>query len=120
MAPLDASILTVLLTVDVIAPSLPLRIVTTPLCMLVACNILAHYYWACTIPPGFADEHMRLSGTRGRPEAAWRTYLIAPERSGQPDSGVQWTRNDLLEGSPGRCNKCGGVKPEVRIFMHVS
>lgn len=111
--------LIVLCTVEVIAPSLPLRIVTTPLCLLIACNILAHYYWACTIPPGFADEHMRLSGTRSRPEAAWRTYLIAPERSHQADNGTQWTQNDLLEGSPSTCGKCGNIKPEVRGFMHV-
>jgi palmitoyltransferase len=109
--------LIVLCTVDVIAPSLPLRIVTTPLCALVACNILAHYYWVCTIPPGFADEHTRLSGARSRPEATWRMSLIAPERSGQLDSGVQWTQNDLLEGRPSTCGKCGSIKPEVRIFI---
>lgn len=111
--------LIILSTVDIIAPSLPLRIITTPLCGLIACNILAHYYWACTVPPGFADEHTRLSGARNRPEAAWRTYLIAPERSSQPDIRAQWTQDDLLEGRPSRCNKCGSIRPEVRTCMRV-
>ena len=115
MAPSEALMLTALYAVDVIAPELPLRIVTTPLCGLVACNILAHYYWACTIPPGFPDEHTRLSGTRRRPEATWRAYFIAPDRSRQLDSGAQWTQDDLLEGRPMRCNKCCSIKPEVRI-----
>ena len=117
MAPLEASMLTVLCTVDVIAPKLPLRIVTTPLCGLIACNILAHYYWACTIPPGFPDEHARLSGARSRPEAAWRAYFKAPDRSSQVDSGAQWTQDDLLEGRPIRCKKCSSIKPEVRPSM---
>lgn len=111
--------LIILCIVDVIAPSLPLRIITTPLCSLIACNLLAHYYWACTIPPGFADEHTRLSGARNHPEATWRMYLIAPERSRQPKSGAQWTQDELLEGSPGRCNKCASIKPEVRTFICV-
>lgn len=116
---LEALMLIVLCTVDVIAPKLPLRIVTTPLCGLIACNILAHYYWACTIPPGFPDEYTRLSGTRSRPEAAWGAFFIAPERSRQLDSGAQWTQDDLLEGTPIRCTKCSIIKPEVRISMCV-
>jgi hypothetical protein len=120
MAPLEASMLTVLCTVDVIAPKLPLRIITTPLCGLVACNILAHYYWACTIPPGFPDEHARLSGTRSRPEAAWRAYFLAPERSRDPNGGAQWTQDDLLEWRPNRCKKCSSLKPEVRVSMCVT
>lgn len=119
MTPLEDPMLIILYIVDVIAPSLPLRIITTPLCSLIACNLLAHYYWACTIPPGFADEHTRLSGARNRPEATWRIYLIAPERSRQPESGAQWSQDELLEGRPGRCNKCTSIKPEVRTSICV-
>ena len=117
MTPLEAPMLTVLCTVDVIAPKLPLRIVTTPLCGLIACNMLAHYYWACSIPPGFPDEHARLSGARARPEAAWRAYFMAPDGSRELDSGGQLTQDDLLEGRPIRCKKCSSIKPEVRLSM---
>ena len=43
-------------TVTVIQPSLPWPWLTTPLCALVALNLFAHYYFVCTVPPGFADD----------------------------------------------------------------
>lgn len=62
---------------------------------------------------------MRLSGTRSRPEGAWMAYFMAPERSRQLDSGEQLTQDDLLEGRPSRCNKCGSIKPEVRVYGRI-
>ncbi len=41
--------------VDVISPSLPFPLLTIPLCVLVAVNMWTHYWWVCTVPPGFID-----------------------------------------------------------------
>ena len=101
--------------VDIIAPTLRLRIITTPICALIALNTLANYYWAITVPPGFADEDIRLSGyKRSSPISRWERWTTAPTRI--PGHGSEFIRSHEVEsGRVGKCQKCGSIKPEVGI-----
>jgi len=99
--------------VDIIAPTLRLRIITTPICALIALNTVANYYWAITVPPGFADEDIRLSGhRRSTPIGRWERWTTAPTRVGP--HGSEFMRSHELEPARvGKCQKCGSIKPEV-------
>ena len=44
------------LPVDVIAPDLSYPIISLPICTLIALNLLMHYFYVCTVPPGFAED----------------------------------------------------------------
>lgn len=102
-----------MLLVDVIEPRLPLRPLSTCVCALIALNTVAHYFWAITISPGFADEDIRMSGARSRSQSSFLVKLLtAPER--QPSSNHEILHGYELEtGRIGKCNKCGSIKPEV-------
>lgn len=97
---------------DVIAPELPLRILSTPICALIAFNTLANYYWAITVPPGFADDDFPFSGQRRHlSNSAWNRWTSAPVQ--KPRYGAETLRGHELEpGKVGRCQKCGSTKPE--------
>ncbi|KAG8766627.1 hypothetical protein FRC15_006212 [Serendipita sp. 397] len=98
---------------DIIAPKLPFRIITTPICALIAFNTLAHYYWAITISPGFADDDVRLSGQRRHyPTSTWVLKMTAPTRRSSFGSEIL-PGHELENGRAGKCLKCGSVKPEV-------
>jgi hypothetical protein len=103
--------------VDVIAPTLRLRIITTPICAVIALNMVANYYWAIKVPPGFADEDVSLSGQRRYAQnSRWPKWTIAPTRA--PRHGPDFMHNHELEvGRIGKCTKCGSMKPEVYPTM---
>ncbi|KAF8632744.1 hypothetical protein AX15_001713 [Amanita polypyramis BW_CC] len=80
---------------DVILPSLRWPLLSVPVCSLIAFNLLMHYWWVCTVPPGFLD-----GATVDKTGRLWA----------QPIG-----RTKHLEISPAevvRCRKCGGNKPE--------
>ncbi|KZP00010.1 zf-DHHC-domain-containing protein [Calocera viscosa TUFC12733] len=91
---------------NVIAPRLPLGIITVPLCLLIAANLFGHYYLACTVSPGFADD-------RGMPvTSGWQW---APRRPGEPGGEVtaeEGQSERLRKPRERRCKKCGGMRPE--------
>lgn len=100
----------VLVFFEVIAPTLPWPLVTIPLCMLIASNLLAHYYYVCVIHPGKPGDGLGTGEGQG--------WNWAPKRGGK---GVKWSPVKLsgLAGSSigeeqdlPRCNKCQGLKPE--------
>ncbi|PVF99740.1 zf-DHHC-domain-containing protein [Serendipita vermifera] len=97
---------------DVIAPTLRFRLLSTPICALIALNTVAHYYWAITIPPGFADEDFSITGQRRHPhQSRWSRWLTAPTYS--RSRGSDYIPGLELEtGRVGKCMKCGSVKPE--------
>ncbi|KAJ7337032.1 hypothetical protein DFH08DRAFT_282705 [Mycena albidolilacea] len=41
---------------DVIIPSLMWPLISGPICVLIALNLWMHYFYAITVPPGFADD----------------------------------------------------------------
>jgi palmitoyltransferase len=99
--------------VDIIAPTLRWRFITTPICAVIALNTVANYYWAITVPPGFADQDIRLSGhRRSTPIGHWERWTTAPMHT--PPRGSEFMRSHELEpGKVGKCQKCGSIKPEV-------
>lgn len=101
--------------VDVVAPTLRLPWITTPICALIACNTVAHYYWAITVSPGFADEDALMSGVRTRARKSHSRFvqlMTAPTRRGAAATAFS---HQLDVGRVGRCQKCGSMKPEVSL-----
>ncbi|KAI0320521.1 zf-DHHC-domain-containing protein [Amylostereum chailletii] len=89
---------------DVILPSLPWPVLTAPPCLLIILNLFAHYYYACTISPGFVDHPPEVGGGR-----LWakKTRPRAHAR------GVSWSEElNVTPAAVTRCNKCGQAKPE--------
>lgn len=80
--------------------------------MLIASNLLAHYYYVCTIHPGRPDDGLGTGEGQG--------WNWAPKRGGK---GVKWspvalqTESSIRDGQAlPRCTKCQGLKPEVSSF----
>jgi len=86
---------------NVIQPSLPYSWLTTPICALIAVNILANYFYVCTTPPGFVDSKLNFG------ESGW---LHAKPRK---TKGVRWTEEyGLTKARIMQCRKCGSQRPE--------
>ncbi len=95
-------------SVDVIAPDLSFPLLSTPLCILIAANLFAHYYYVVTVPPGYVGEPPREPGT---------SFLWAQKR--RPlTSGVRWSSRGLkiTQAASTKCIKCATTRPEVRIL----
>jgi palmitoyltransferase len=91
--------------VDVIWPSLPFPLIATPLCVLIALNLHMHYYFACTVPPGFVDD----------PPGEQRTgFLWCERQEGQRERARD--RVHITEAKLSKCGKCGLQRPEVREY----
>ncbi|KAI9061189.1 zf-DHHC-domain-containing protein [Trametes sanguinea] len=92
---------------NVVQPSLPWPWLTTPICLLIASNLFAHYYYVCTITPGFISDPPRPSGSG---------LLWAKKRSGvqaRPLTGVRWTEDvQITRAAMSRCRKCAQMRPE--------
>lgn len=101
-------------SVDVILPSIPWPWFSTLPCFLVIFNLFVHYYFACTVSPGFASDHPQRSGN---------SFIWAKKRqtSRRPlTNGVRWSIDlNITPASTSRCSKCGGSKPEVRQHVVV-
>ncbi|GLB40770.1 putative DHHC palmitoyltransferase family protein [Lyophyllum shimeji] len=73
---------------DVIAPSLPYPLITLPLCLLIALNLFTHYFYVCTVRPGFVDEP---PAEPGRSILWARRSRLAKGRA--LTGGVRWSRS---------------------------
>ena len=92
-----------------IAPELSYPWLTIPICAVIALNMHMHYYYVCTVPPGFVDDGTRVEG---------KGLLWARRKAQRPLTGVRWTSPVLITPALTRtCLKCGKVKPEVRILF---
>lgn len=99
---------------DVIAPSLNYRLITLPICILIAINLHVHYYYVCTVKPGFVDEP---------PKEPGRGLLWSKRRSSTSNSG-RGVLTGSLTGAPRvngakvttaevtKCRRCGKLRPE--------
>lgn len=97
-------------TVDVIAPNLPFPIITIPLCLLIALNLLMHYYYAVTVKPGFLGDPPHETGSG----------LLWAQRSDKGKRraltrGVQWSSRGVkvTPAQYTKCWKCNKPRPEV-------
>jgi len=98
--------------VDVVLPSLRWPLVAWPLSLLLIINIAAHYYFVCTVPPGFVDDHLQHS-----PPPSYRLPWAA-RRSLRSLSGVHWSSDlHITKAVCTRCTKCGHSRPEVRLSL---
>jgi hypothetical protein len=97
-------------TVDVIAPGLSYPWLTIPICCVIALNLHMHYFYVCTIPPGFVEDPPRQEGSR---------WLWAKRRSRRRLTGVRWSDNvRITRAMATKCRKCGQLKPEVRVSAY--
>ncbi|KAH8074796.1 DHHC palmitoyltransferase-domain-containing protein [Cristinia sonorae] len=93
---------------DVIQPGLPFRWLTTPLCLLIVFNLFMHYYYVCTVSPGFIDDppHTPKSGLM------WARKRKSAARS-KPLTGVRWSDGTTItKATMSKCNKCATWRPE--------
>lgn len=101
-------------------PNLSFQIITLPVCSIIALNLFMHYFYVCTVRPGFVDEppaeptHNILWAKRSRP------------RKGTALTGrVKWSSVvNITRAETTQCSKCGQMKPEVSrlvvFFAHRS
>ncbi|GBE88065.1 hypothetical protein SCP_1202940 [Sparassis crispa] len=87
----------------VVQPTLAWPWLSTPVCVLLAVNTFTHYYYVCTIPPGFVNDspHPPRSG-----------LLWAKKREPSRRAGVRWTETTITKASVTRCGRCGEMRPE--------
>jgi hypothetical protein len=98
----------------VVQPGLPLPWLSSPPCMLIAVNLFMHYYYVCTVRPGYIDEPPRYPGT---------SFLWAsPSRPRRQltTSGVRWSSPELeiVRANITRCKRCGEMRPEVSCISY--
>jgi hypothetical protein len=96
-------------SVDVILPTIPWPWLSVPPCILIIINLFGHYYFSCTVSPGFAGDPPRRVG---------HSFIWAKKRRthGRASSnGVYWSSHlNITPASSTKCPKCGETKPEVR------
>lgn len=80
-----------------------------PVCVLIAVNLFGHYYWVCTIPPGFVTDPPRQPGAG----LLWaRRRRTARNRAA---TGVHWSEDvRVTRATVSKCRRCGELRPEVR------
>ncbi|KAF9533983.1 DHHC palmitoyltransferase-domain-containing protein [Crepidotus variabilis] len=95
---------------DVLAPTLSYPLLSIPICMLIALNMLMHYYYAITVKPGFLDEPPREAGT----SLLWAKKAVTKGKQKELTGGVQWSTRGvkITPAALTKCWKCDRVRPE--------
>ncbi|KAF4596187.1 hypothetical protein EYR38_007562 [Pleurotus pulmonarius] len=93
---------------DVVLPGLQWPLISWPLCIIIALNLHMHYFYVCTVPPGFVEDP---------PRSVPESFLWAkkPQRKRALTSGVSWSSGDsvkITKAEPSKCRKCG-TRPEL-------
>ncbi|KAI0925493.1 hypothetical protein AcV5_008215 [Taiwanofungus camphoratus] len=90
---------------EVIQPSLPVPWLTTPICALAALNLFMHYYYVCTVTPGFVTDPPRQQGSG---------ILWASRRPVDMHlTGVRWSDDvRITKAAKTRCQRCREMRPE--------
>jgi palmitoyltransferase len=99
-------ILGTLCFLDVILPTIPWPWLSVLPCFLIIINLFGHYYFACTVSPGFAGDP---------PQRVGRSFIWAKRRrySISRANGVHWSSHlNITPASTTTCPKCGETKPE--------
>ncbi|KAF5374532.1 hypothetical protein D9615_009074 [Tricholomella constricta] len=93
---------------DVIMPSLSYPVITLPACLLIALNMFMHYFYVCTVKPGFVDDPPPEPGRN----ILWARRSRPPK--GRAMSGrVRWSSVlNVTRAETTQCSKCGQTKPE--------
>ncbi|KAF7296177.1 Palmitoyltransferase [Mycena chlorophos] len=97
--------------------SLPYRLLTTPLCILIALNMHGHYFLVTRIRPGFVDAAGPglVTPAKGRIEdSAW---LWAPRRR----TARGWELElEMTRGATVKCRRCAIMRPERAHHCRIS
>ncbi|KAI0050411.1 zf-DHHC-domain-containing protein [Auriscalpium vulgare] len=90
---------------NVVLPNLPYPWITIPPCLLIIVNLYAHYYYVCTVSPGFASDPPAHTG---------HTFTWAKKHATRRrPKGVQWSSSlNITPAHVTKCAKCGETKPE--------
>ncbi|EIM86060.1 zf-DHHC-domain-containing protein [Stereum hirsutum FP-91666 SS1] len=93
---------------NIVLPSLPWPLLTAPPCLIIILNMFGHYYYVCTVPPGYVDDPPQ---THVDNSLLWaRRSIGTPVR---PQNGVRWSSEvNITKASTTRCTKCNQIKPE--------
>ncbi|KAF8831607.1 hypothetical protein HHX47_DHR1000451 [Lentinula edodes] len=96
---------------DVVMPSLAYPWLGGPICLLIAFNLLVHYYLVVTTNPGFVED---------LPRGAGKGFLWATPRNMSKErpltEGVRWsTELNVTKAELTKCRKCGQQKPEAFV-----
>ena len=105
------------LAVEIIQPSLPFPWLTTPICVLIALNLFGHYYYVCTVQPGFVNDltHAHEPGTG----VLWARRRVDAGARTRPLTGVRWTEEEgmpVTRAAMSKCKRCGEMRPEVSVL----
>ncbi|KAF5334722.1 hypothetical protein D9758_017361 [Tetrapyrgos nigripes] len=112
---------------DIVYPTLSYKLLTGPLCILIALNLFTHYYLVCTTPPGFVDAEPMQSATTFPQSWTWARPRKAKSRAANgyrpletvdaeegslEEAGLdEWniTKADMT-----KCRKCTAMRPECK------
>ncbi|KAJ8693123.1 hypothetical protein PTI98_010367 [Pleurotus ostreatus] len=99
---------------DVVLPGLQWPLISWPLCIIIALNLHMHYFYVCTVPPGFVEDP---------PRSVPESFLWAkkPQKKRALTSGVSWSAGDsvkITKAEASKCRKCG-TRPEREWPHHV-
>lgn len=98
--------------VTVIQPDLPWPWLTTPICLLIATNLMANYYYACIVPPGFVNAKTPFEES---------TFLSRLRRHNHSARSVHWSEErNMSRARVSKCRKCGLQRPEVSKSLTAS
>ncbi|KAF8332380.1 zf-DHHC-domain-containing protein [Cantharellus anzutake] len=91
---------------ELIAPTLSAPLLSVPCCLLLAMNLVLHYYWACTVSPGLLEDH-RYSRIQSSDSSSWASRL----RRSDPCIPVHlW---ETMTPAPTiQCRRCPKIRPE--------
>ncbi|KAF9559286.1 zf-DHHC-domain-containing protein [Agrocybe pediades] len=94
---------------DVIAPELSYPLLKIPICILIATNLVFHYYYVVTVPPGFVDDPPREAGTG----LLWAKKTDSKGKRALT-GGVRWTSRGIkvTPATYTKCLKCKQTRPE--------
>ncbi|KAF4615737.1 hypothetical protein D9613_012465 [Agrocybe pediades] len=94
---------------DVIAPELSYPLLKIPICILIATNLVLHYYYVVTVPPGFVDDPPREAGTG----LLWARKTDSKGKRALT-GGVRWTSRGIkvTPATYTKCLKCKQTRPE--------
>ncbi|KAI0789970.1 zf-DHHC-domain-containing protein [Abortiporus biennis] len=92
---------------NVIQPTLRLPYISTPICVLIAVNLFGHYYYACTVPPGFITDpplHPKNNILWAKKRKTARNIAL---------TGVRWSDDvAITKATYTKCKRCGEMRPE--------
>lgn len=96
-------------------PTLSFKILSLPICTLIAVNLFAHYYYVCTVNPGFVDDPPHIPGT-----GFFWAKKSKPRNGKLLTGGVKWSSVlNITKAEKTRCYKCSPaqMRPEVSTSL---